>query len=568
LLALPPRPGSLTDEQRRRNDTHSPWVVLLVLGLLFAYAYAFTDLAGLLGLPGPRDLASAAGVRVEDVFDGAGRIESSLWMSQSHIFATNADEMLVFFLLLGAAFLTVYFLPLPLKRDSLSLWTGIMVGLLYGPRSLALLLCGHLIAHLMLHPDRRRVPWNAAFAGTAGAFALAGSGVSLPVLLLLLPAAALGSYRWAVLPLLGRPFAAAVLRHGAVHSILLFTIGGSLVEGFTGFDGKVALGLLLFFGQWMRLILYHVDLREGSVPEDLPLRRYLANFLCPAVVPNWFVATVSQGYAYTENTFLSRDKDRVVLGGAWLLALGFLYLALGDWFTFRLAERFELAGVAVHWGSVKGLTRAYVGGTPTSTASVLVTSLLDLVKFTFYWGGVCHFKVGVWRICGFDTAPHFNNWLASTDFLSLWGRYTFHYREFLVRAFYYPCFFRFPRLSPRLRIALAIFVAAGVGNLVWGHGAERVFYDGLWIGNLSFFNRRWPYFFLLSAAIAATQLFKMGRRARRRPWTLDAGLFKDIGAAYLTIQLYALFHIFAYPPAEAGALDLWKVFLIGFGFRW
>jgi D-alanyl-lipoteichoic acid acyltransferase DltB (MBOAT superfamily) len=80
----------------------------------------------------------------------------------------------------------------------------------------------------------------------------------------------------------------------------------------------------------------------------------------------------------------------------------------------------------------------FISGDDTGT-----TTLIALMKWTFSWGGVMHFKVGLWRVCGYKIDPYFNFPWLSTNLVALWSRFTFHYREFLVRAFYYPVFFRF-----------------------------------------------------------------------------------------------------------------------------
>lgn len=33
--------------------------------------------------------------------------------------------------------------------------------------------------------------------------------------------------------------------------------------------------------------MYHIDVQDGLVPEDIPLDRYLGVFLSPGTVPNW-----------------------------------------------------------------------------------------------------------------------------------------------------------------------------------------------------------------------------------------------------------------------------------------
>ncbi|MEK7232854.1 MAG: hypothetical protein AAB268_03490 [Elusimicrobiota bacterium] len=517
-------PGASRRDLRPPRSAHSAALLFAVLGVLFLYAYLFTHAGSLLRLPLPQDLAAMAGLSPEGVFDEGRTVITSLWISRSHQFQDNDHEMLAYYLLLAVAFLGVYFLPVTAKRGAIALGAIVMIGAFYGFGSLAGLLVAHGVAYMLLHPPRLARAW------------------------------------------MERSGAGTLLRFCAVQSFLLTAYFGSTAAWLLGRQWDLPTGLLLFFGQWMRLILYDVDLRNGLIPGETTFGRYLQNFLSPGMLPNWFSAIESQGPAYTERIYLPEDKNRIAWGGARLLLLALGFFVFGNWFCRQLAELAEVLGVESYRGSLSAMTQRYHEGHELRTATVLATSLINLLKFTVFWAGISHFKVGVWRLFGFDMAPNFNNWLISTDLLDLWGRYTYHYREFLVRAFFYPVFFRLAEWSPRRRIVAATVAAVGVGNMLWGHGVGLIFYGGLTEGTLAFFDRRWSYFALLSAAVAANQLWRMGRRRERRPWTRDRRIILDLLRAYLTIQFFALLHVFAYPGTDATAADLWRVFLRGFGF--
>ena len=163
-------------------------------------------------------------------------------------------------------------------------------------------------------------------------------------------------------------------------------------------------------------------------------------------------------------------------------------------------------------------------------------------------------------------APYINRPWASTNLVTLWSRFTYHYREFLVRAFYYPVFFRFFKNRPYLRVFTATMAAAAVGNLVWGHVTERLYYRGMEWENLVYVLGTWPYFALLGLGISFTQLYLMWRKRVRKPWTLDRWLITDVIATYLTLQYFALIHIFARPASGSGIEDLARLFVRAFGF--
>ena len=181
------------------------------------------------------------------------------------------------------------------------------------------------------------------------------------------------------------------------------------------------------------------------------------------------------------------------------------------------------------------------------------------------WGGVVHFKAGLWRVCGYRMDAYFDKpWLA-TNLVNFWARFTFHYREFLARAFYYPVFFRFFKKRLKLRILAATLAAATFGNLVWGHVTEGLFYRGMAWANLVQVLRAWPYFALLGLGIGGTELYLLARKRRRKPWTLGPRLVGDVLAAYCTLQFYGLITLFARPAPQSTPWTLLKLFLVAFG---
>ncbi|HEB77042.1 MAG TPA: hypothetical protein ENI90_00760 [Methylothermaceae bacterium] len=563
----------VSDDQRRANDRHNLWVVAAVLVLLFLYLYLFTYAADWFDWPRPRELARDWGVNIAHVFDGDGNVDSVLNITLTQRFDHNDDERLVLFLLLAGAFLSAYFLPLPAKQPALIVWTGLAVLILYGFRATAGLLWCQLWVYLILHPRWEKYGALILGCGLLGYFAvlapLAGSDWAVAGFLLAL--SCLGAYlgyRFLFLPLLRRPAAAAMLRTAAVQSAIL-TVGlGALVEGWQGRSWSLPLGVLLFFWQWERLIMYHVDYKDGQVPQEIPLWRFLAVFWNPGVLPNWnWGVTIGQGYAYVHNNFLCEDKNKLVLDGVKILLIALLYLLFWNWVRHLLVDFFTGLGVPVYRAFTREMVRHFMRGEEIGTASVLATTFLDLTRWTMLWAGVVHFKVGIWRICGYRMDPYINKpWLA-TDLATFWSRFTFHYREFLVRAFYYPVFFRCFRKRPYLRVFVATMAAAAFGNLVWGHVTERLYYRGLEWEHVVYVLGTWPYFVLLGIGIALSQIYLLKFRRRRRPWTLDRWLWKDVLAAYCMLQFYALIHIFARPAAGSTTWDLTRLFLRGFGIQ-
>jgi hypothetical protein len=555
-------------DRQQANDAHTrPGVVLAALAMLLLYAYLFTHIGDPFGIPRPQVLLESLGVEIHDVFDEDRNVDSELWISNVQRY-NNDDERLILFAVVAGAFLCGYFLPLRYKRPALVFWFAGGMLVLYGLRPTAGLVLCHWLVYLSLHPpDGRRAAVYGAVPGALAYAALAPwelGGSSVAILGWALVSAALCG--WGLVRLARHPRFGPVLRTVAVQAAIIGVFAGALVEGLRGDAWALPLGILLFFWHWERLIMYHVDYKDGQVPADVSPLGYLAIFLNPGALSNWnWGVTIGQGYSYATNNFLAEDKNRLVWAGLRLWAIALIYLVLGDWIRYSVADLFDWLGLDVHEGYIKRMACDFARGAEPTPASVLMTSLLDLFRWIMLWGGVVHFKVGVWRVCGYRVDPYFDRPWMATNLVSFWPRFTFHYREFLVRAFYYPVFFRFFRKHPRTRIVVATVASVGLANLVWGHMTEEMFYHGMRFENFGDVLRTWPYFMMLAAGISVTELYLLKKKSRRRPWTMDVRILLDVLAAYCTLQFFALIHIFAKPCGSAPAWNDWRLFLRAFG---
>jgi len=560
--------SAVTDEQRRQNDRHRHAIVIATLALLCLYMYLFTSLADFIGAPQPQELAEYLRFTSPHIFDRDQNVGTQLGVHYAPVFEYTDDSLLVLLLVVAIAFLCAYYLPLRYKQGSLALLTLIAIGIMYGSRAAAALLLAHLLVYLVFHPDRRQGLWISALAGIAGYWALlAGSAAPGKQVLfaLALPLLAMGVYRYSISPLLLNERVAAVLRTLVIHAAVL-TICLNLVIDVIGGSGiLVPLGVMLFFFQWARLVMYHIDYQDELVPKTLSLDRYLAVFLSPGVLPTWaWAVTIPQGYAYINNRFLCEDKNRIVLAGLKLLGIALLYLVFWLWAVRHLEQVLTGFGLEINQMSIRTMIHRYTLGEEFETLSVLLTTLLDLVETILVFAGVVHFKVAVWRICGYNIEPYLSKpWLA-TNLMNLWTRYAYYYREFLVRAFYYPVFFRLSRLHASIRIIVASLAAAGLGNLIM-HLLKQNMQHGMYAHNVSYVLSTWPYFLLLGLGIGVSMIFMRRRKRQRKPWTLDRWFAVDLLAAYITIQYFALIHIFARPTQESSLADMFVLFMLGLG---
>jgi D-alanyl-lipoteichoic acid acyltransferase DltB (MBOAT superfamily) len=552
----------------RAHDRHRPWVVLPVLAVLLVYCWCYTHLADWLGLTTPRELFAALGLDGTDILDADGNIDAKLRVSNTALFGDDDERLIVFAGLFGC-FLTAYFAPLRWKSWAVVAWFVPLFAALYGLRAAGLLVAAHLAIWLAFHPTaagsgRAAALWGglvaALAAGGHGAFAAAAT-----------VAAGASIFAWLyrrVGPALARGGRlVALVRTCLIQTCMIVIIVAAAREGLGGRAWALPLGLLFFCYQWARLMVYHADYRDGEVPRDLPLGDYLALFLTPVALPNLAYAPyLGQGYTYLKERHLADDKTALVLSGLGLWCLALVYMVFAERATAGFIALVEGNLGVETYAFTSQLVRAHLRGEELSTPTVLLSTVVDQARIYLIYGGVTHFRVGAWRIMGWRVDTQYDRpWLA-TNLAALWGRFAFHFREFLVRVFYYPVFFAWFKRRPALRIFAATMVATVIGNLIWGHVPPRTIADLRW-STLTKILSTWPYFLLLGLGISLTQVWLLRRPRTRKPWTRDRRIVLDVLCAYLTFQFFALIHVFI-RPQDGGSLGAYvRLFLRGFGIR-
>jgi hypothetical protein len=373
------------------------------------------------------------------------------------------------------------------------------------------------------------------------------------------------SYRRLIPALARGGRALAVVRACLIQACMLVIVVACACEALTGEMWALPVGLVFFCFQWARLMVYHADFKDGDVPRDLALGDYLAVFLTPMAIPNLAYAPyLGQGYAYLRERRLAADKSALVLSGVGLWCLALVYMVFAEHATARFIGFMRATfGVEVY-AFTSQLVRAHLRGAELSTPTVLLSTIVDQARIFLIYGGVTHFRVGAWRVMGYRMETQYDRpWLA-TNLAALWSRFAFHFREFLVRVFYYPVFFAWFKRRPMLRIIVATMVATVIGNLVWGHVPPRTITD-LRGSALTAILSTWPYFVLLGLGISITQVWLLRRPRTRRPWTRDRRIVLDVICAYLTFQFFALIHVFIRPQDGGSLWAYTRLFLRGFG---
>ena len=110
---------------------------------------------------------------------------------------------------------------------------------------------------------------------------------------------------------------------------------------------------------------------------------------------------------------------------------------------------------------------AFVQGNPYPRGVNWISVTLDTVTVSIYLAVYGHQSIGLARLAGFRLPRNTCRPLESRTLADFWNRYNYYFKEVMVDFFYIPTFLRTAKKHPRLRMFLATFMAAGVGNLVF-----------------------------------------------------------------------------------------------------
>ena len=80
------------------------------------------------------------------------------------------------------------------------------------------------------------------------------------------------------------------------------------------------------------------------------------------------------------------------------------------------------------------------------------------------WG---HVIIATARLAGFRLLRNTYRPLSSRSIAEFWNRFYYYFKEILVDVYFYPTYLRWFKRHPRLRIAFATFMAAGIGNFFY-----------------------------------------------------------------------------------------------------
>jgi len=151
---------------------------------------------------------------------------------------------------------------------------------------------------------------------------------------------------------------------------------------------------------------------------------------------------------------------------------------------------------------------------------------------------VGHRFIACCRMAGFNALRNTYRPLSAVTVAQFFNRYYFYFKELLLEFFFYPTFLRYFKKNKNLRLAVAIFAAAGFGNALYHFMLSPDFIRklGLWKALVTFQVYLF-YCVLLSIGLTVSNLRK--RRARR-----DGFFLTQLLPSISVVLFYCLLDVF------------------------
>lgn len=166
----------------------------------------------------------------------------------------------------------------------------------------------------------------------------------------------------------------------------------------------------------------------------------------------------------------------------------------------------------------------------------LLASFAETLLVMASWG---HAIVAVARIAGYRLLRNTHKPLSSRTLAEFWNRYYFYFKELLVDLFFYPTFLRWFRGYPRLRLAFATFMAAGVGNAIYHFMREIAVVKELGLAKaVTGYQTYVFYCALLALGIVVSQLRK------HEPKPKASFVRARLWPAFCVLGFFCLLHVF------------------------
>ncbi len=269
--------------------------------------------------------------------------------------------------------------------------------------------------------------------------------------------------------------------------LLLTGMAGAVISGWEWVQNHFAavstIGVMFIYRLW--IYMHEMTIQKEPAPwvKDASYFFLLPNmpvFLFPAVDYKSFLQRYLNDY---DLLIYKKGVQWIILGIFHLLIYRILYYYL----LVPLGQTNDLYGFLVH----------------ATTNYMLVIRL----------SGIFHLVVGMLCLFGFNLPRTFDNYFLAAGFSDLWRRLNAYFRDFMVKVFYYPLFFRFRHWGTLTAMVVTILLLYNISWLL--HSLQWLWLKGdfpIKTGDALYWN-------IFGILVAATSVYELKIR-RARPLTL------------------------------------------------
>ncbi len=230
------------------------------------------------------------------------------------------------------------------------------------------------------------------------------------------------------------------------------------------------------------------------------------------------------------------------------------YYAKGAFQTYRKAILWMANGL-LHFLLYRLIYYYFI---PSPAEVVGVLGWLQYVIFTYLLivrlAGIFHFAAGVLCLFGFDLPPTFYHYFFADSFGELWRRINRYWRDFVMKVFYYPLYFKIKHLGPIKAIGLSVLLTFAIN---WFLHA----YQWLWLkGTLLFTLQDISFWAAFGVAVAGNSVYKTSQRRRQRQQPNNKGIWSEY---WYVLRVMGVFSFMAvlWSWWTAPSIDQWWEFL-------
>jgi hypothetical protein len=285
--------------------------------------------------------------------------------------------------------------------------------------------------------------------------------------------------------------------------VILLLVGAALVAlrgGWVQTSGLDVIWPILGSIFMFRLIIYMYDLKHGkNAPTLVSTLSYF--FLLPNVVFPFFPVV---DYSTFRRTYYDDDQHRIYQKGLQWMFLGVIHLILYRFVNYYLV----------------------IAPEEVTNTSELVRYMISNFALYLRISGQFHLIIGLLHLFGFNLPETHHLYFLASSFTDLWRRINIYWKDFMLKVFYYPTYFRIRKWGNTTSLVVATFF---IFFLTWFFHA----YQWFWLrGSFLLTFQDMLFWFILALLVVINTLYEV-KRGRKRTLGQQSQSNSDIAAVAL-----------------------------------